>query len=157
MASEINDKYTAAAVVNIDVVGLASSTGGAGNQSDMVDNSVTGYSRIRVHVQIKAGTSPAANTAFYIYAIRGDKHASPIRTDGAAATKGALTFLNAPELGVLRLKASPATGDVLTGEFEMVSPGPEWGIGISQDTGAVPNATAGNHLIHWVGIDPQVN
>jgi hypothetical protein len=157
MGSEINDKYTAAAVVNIDVVGLASSATAAGNQSDMIDNSLTGYSRVRVSVQIKLGISPAANTAVYIYALRGDKHASPVRTDGAAATKGALTFLNAPELGVLRTKASPATGDVLSGEFEMVSPGPEWGIGISQDTGAVPNATPSNHLIHWVGIDPQVN
>jgi hypothetical protein len=142
---------SAPAALNIDIAGLASSTSAAGHQSDMVDNTVTLYKRIRWYAVVKLGSSPGANTSVYLHALRGDKHATPYRTDGAAATKGNLTILNAAELGTMRPKAAPATGDVLYLEGVLVDPGPEWGMAIWHDTAAALDASAGNHFIHWVG------
>jgi hypothetical protein len=142
---------SAPAALDIDIASLASSTSGAGKQSAMVDNSVTLYKKIYLYVLIKLGTSPGANTGAYLHALRGDKHATPYRTDGASAAKGSLTVLNAAELGALRVKTSPATGDLLYLEATLVNPGPEWGVALWQDTTAPLDATAGNHFIHWVG------
>src|SRR4051812_24719234 len=155
MASEIKDLYSAAAALNIDLAGLVSSVAGVGNQSDMVDNSNTRFERIRLFIKSRLGTSPTADTAIYIFLLRGDKHGTPYRTDGAAATKGALTILNAGVVGVIRTKHAPSTGDDLYADFDILKPGPEWGICVVHDTVAALNATAGNHFVHWIGLDPQ--
>jgi len=154
MANEIKDKFTSSAALTITIASLASSTAGVGRQSTIVDNSTTRYQKIKVFAQIKLGTSPSANTAVYLYALRGDQNG--YRTDNAGASDAALTVLNAPLLGIMRAKSSPSTGDVLYGDFDMITPGLEWGVCIVQDTGAALDATAGSHFIHWIGVDPEV-
>jgi hypothetical protein len=155
MANEIKDKYTSSAAFTVTVASLASSTVSLGNSSDMVDNTGSRYQRIKVYAQVKLGSSPGGNTSVYLYALRGDKNG--YRTDGVpASASGSVSFLNAPLLGVMRTKSSPSTGDVLYGDFEMVSPGPEFGVGISHDTGVAFDSTAGNHFVRWVGVDPEV-
>lgn len=155
MASEIKDKYSAAVPLTITIAAVASSATAAGQQGDIIDNSTTRAQRIKVYGQFKLGTSPAAGS-IYLYAIRGDKHATPYRTDGAGASAGALTFLNAQPIGVGRTKATPASGDLVFIEGEIVAPGPEWTVGFSQDTTAALDATPGNHYIHWIALDPEV-
>jgi hypothetical protein len=155
MSSEIKDKYTTPVPLVITIAAVASSATAAGQQGDMIDNTTTRAQRIKVYGQFKLGTSPAAGS-IYLYAIRGDKFGTPYRTDGAGATAAALTFLNAQPIGVGRSKASPATGDLVFVEGEIVAPGPEWSVGFSHDTGVPLEATPGNHYLHWIALNPEV-
>lgn len=153
MANEIKEKYSASAGFTITLASLASSTSGVGRQSTLIDNSATKYKRIIVYIKVKQGTSPTGNRFVYVYGIRGD---GTIRDDAAGASDAAFTRLNAMELGVLANKASPATGDLLTGSFVFENPGPEWGIAIVHDTGVNLDSTEGNHDYNWVGVLPEV-
>lgn len=153
MANEIKEKFSTSAGFTITLASLASSTVGVGRQSTLIDNSTTRYRKVIVYLKIKQGTSPAGSRFVYVYGIRGD---GTIRSDGAGASDAAFTRLNAVELGVLINKSSPATGDVLTGEFVFENPGPEWGIAIVHDTNAHLDSTEGNHDYNWVGVNPEV-
>lgn len=155
MANEIKDKFTASTALTITLASLASSVVGVGRQSDMIDNSTNRYQRIKGYVKARLGSSPAAGSV-YVYALRGDKNGTPYRTDGAGASDAALTVLNAPVAGIARTKSSPATGDDLYVDFEILSPGPEWGLAVVQDSGVNLDSTAGNLFIHWVGVDPEI-
>ena len=53
-------------------------------------------------------------------------------------------------------KASPATGEIMYGEFLVRRPGPTWGIVIVQDTGKDLNVTGSNHWVRWIGLNPEV-
>jgi hypothetical protein len=55
-----------------------------------------------------------------------------------------------------RAKASPATGDNIVGDFEIYDPGPTWGLLIVHDTGVALNSTEGNHVISYIGDNPEV-
>lgn len=156
MANAILDKYSAAAALTITLASLGSSGVGVGRQSTIVDNSVTRYQRIEFYAKIMLGTSPTGNTAVYVYAIRGDQHGTPYRTDGAGASDAGLTVINARIVGAARVKASPATGDIMYVEGAILVPGPEWGLAVVQDTGVALDATGGNHFIHWIGVNPEV-
>lgn len=153
MANEIKEKYSASAGFTITLASLASSTSGVGRQSTLIDNSTTKYKRIIVYLKIKQGTSPTGNRFVYVYGIRGD---GTIRDDAAGASDAAFTRLNTMELGVLANKASPSTGDLLTGSFVFENPGPEWGIAVVHDTGVNLDSTEGNHDYNWVGVLPEV-
>ncbi|MBK7338516.1 MAG: hypothetical protein IPJ00_21240 [Saprospirales bacterium] len=132
---------------------MASSTAGVGRQSTLINNATTRYRRVIVYLNIKQGASPTGGRFLYVYGIRGD---GTIRSDGAGASDAAFTRLNAVELGVLANKASPSTGDLLTGEFVFENPGPEWGIAIVHDIVASLDGTEGNHAYTWVGVNPEV-
>lgn len=153
MANEIKEKFSTPAGFTITLASLASSTAGVGRQSTLIDNSTTRYRKVIVYLKVKQGTSPTGSRFVYVYGIRGD---GTIRSDGAGASDAAFTRLNAVELGVLINKSSPATGDVLTGEFVFENPGPEWGIAIVHDTNANLDSTEGNHDYNWVGVNPEV-
>lgn len=153
MANEIKEKFSSPASFTIALASLASSTVGVGRQSTLINNATTRYRRVIVYVSIKQGTSPTGGRFLYVYGIRGD---GTIRSDGAGASDAAFTRLNAVELGVLVNKASPSTGDLLTGEFVFENPGPEWGIAIVHDTIASLDGTEGNHAYTWVGVNPEV-
>ena len=143
-----------ATVLVIHPEGLASSLVGVGVQSDMVDISASGFGRIKVYAKITMNASVAAtaNTGVYFYALRGDLHAVPHRTDGAALAAAGLTVLNAPQIGQIRLKGTPVAGDVLYTEFDMVAPGAQFGLAIVHNTGQALHATPTNHYVHWIGL-----
>lgn len=153
MANAILDKFATTTAFTITLASLASSTSGVGRQSTIVDNSTNRYSQVLVYIKIKQGTSPTGNKGAYVYLIRSD---GTHRSDGAGATDAAWTALNAQLIGTLINKSSPATGDLMYGEFLVDHPGPEWGIGIVHDTVAALDATEGNHRYYWVGINPEV-
>lgn len=153
MANEIKEKFSASSGFTITLASLATSTVGVGRQSTLIDNSTTRYNKIIVYLKVKQGTSPTGSRFVYVYGIRGD---GTIRDDSAGASDAAFTRLNVVELGTLGNKASPSTGDVLSGSFVFMNPGPEWGIAVVHDTGVNLDSTEGNHDYNWVGVLPEV-
>lgn len=158
MANKVLDLFQASTAFTITLDSLASSGTGGGRQSTLIDNSSAREIEARIFVKLTQGTSPTANRGAYIYLITGDNIASGTkhRTDGAGATDAAITIQNAPLIGTMRNKASPATGDILYGEFLVRIAAPEWGIVVAHDTGVALNTTAGNHWARYVLISPEI-
>lgn len=157
MANEIKSKFSTPAALTISLASLSTSTSGlTGRQSTLVDNTTNRYQRVIVYVQITLGTSPTGSRAVYVRLLRSDNQGTDIITDGAGASDAALTAKNATLIGMLEDGASPATGDVLKGAFVIDDPGPEWGIHIGHDTGVNLNSTAGNHVVRYIGVNPEV-
>ncbi len=145
---------TEAALTMTGLNSLASSASGSvGVQSTPVDNSVTGYLKIKLFIRLKLAGAVTSNKCAYVNAIRGDKNATPHRSDGAGAAAAGMTKLNAQPLGTINNKyAAAAAGDFVYGEFEIVSPGPEWGVHIGHDFGTALDADAAQHWVRWIGV-----
>lgn len=157
MANEIKEKFSASTALTITLASLASSTSGAGRQSDIVDNSTTRYRRITIYAKLKQGTSPTSGRNAYFFLLRHDADGTPHISDGAGASDAALTVLNAQFIGAVRNKDSgAATGDNVYGEFVIENPGPKWGIAVYHDTGVNLDSTGSNSWIRWVGSNPEV-
>lgn len=154
--NEITDRFDASTALTITLASLASSTAGVGRQSTVVDNTSNKYLDVIVYVKIKQGTSPTGNRAVYVYLIRDDNNATNHRSDGAGASDAALTVQTAACIGSMMNKATPATGDLLHGEFLITHPGPKWGIAIVHDTGVALDATEANHWVRFVGLNPDI-
>lgn len=156
--SEIKDLFQASTAMTITVASLATSTTGVGRQSTLIDNTTVRASEALIYCKITVGTTPTANKPIYVYLLRGDDPASSnYRTDGAGATDAGLTIINAQLLGTIMCTA--ATSDVAyRGDFSTRSLGPlgkEWGIGIVHETAVNLNATAGNHFVRYVTLNPE--
>ena len=156
MANEVKDKYAAVSALTITLASLASSTSGVGRQSTIVDNTTARYQDIELSVKITQGTSPTGNRSVSIYLIRDNNDSTPIRDDSAGASDAALTVLNAPLIGVLVNTGSPSTGEVLQGNFLITRPGPKWGIAVVHDTGVNLDSTGGNHVVSYIGLNPEI-
>lgn len=155
----VKDLFASILSFTITLASLANSAVGVGRQSTLIDNTTNLYTSALVSVKITTGTSPIGNSPLYVYLIRSDNNGTPIEDDGAGASDAAWTANNAQLLGVLNTKASPSTGDVLTGVFDtkaLGSLGPKWGIGIVNNTGVALNATGGNHVISYIGVTQTV-
>jgi hypothetical protein len=154
--NEVIDRFDSSTAFTITLASLASSTAGVGRQSTILDNTSNKYLDVLVFVKIKLGTSPTGNRAVYVYLIRDDNNGTNHRSDGAGASDAGLTIQNAQLIGTMADKQSPATGDVLYGEFLVHRPGPKWGICIVHDTGVVLDSTEGNHWVRYVGLSPDI-
>lgn len=154
MANEIKDKYSSSAPFNIPLDGLTGITG-VGVYSDFVDNSSSRYRSVMIYAKLTQSGTLTGNKAGYVYGLRAD--ASGHRTDGAQATTGSLTFLNAPLLGVMTNKVTPAAGDAIYGEFLFDTPGPSFAVGVSQDMcSTLTINSTGFNWVRWVGVNPEV-
>lgn len=154
MANEIKDKFGTSTALTITLASLGNNSA---RQSTIVDNTTARYQDVLVYVKIKLGTSPTGNTAVNVYVIRDDNDATtPHRSDGAGSSDASMTILNARPIGALRTKSSPATGDVLYGEFVVSRPGPKWGIAVENKTGVALDATGSNHWARYVGLNAEV-
>lgn len=153
MAAEYKTKYSAVNVANITLSGLAASTSQVGRQSAFIDNSTTNYSSLLVYAGMTISGTISGSKAGYIYGLRGD--GAGHRTDGAGTGDAALTFLNAPLIGVMGNKATPATGDSVYGEFIFDQPGPTFAFGAYQDMASTLTINTGANYIKWVGITYQ--
>ncbi len=154
-ASEIKDLFTSPAALTITLGSLANSTAGVGRQSTMVDNHTTRYGWIKVYASITLGSGPSANSAVLVYLIEDNQDSTPIRSDGAGASDAAWTRRSADLIMVLNTGPGPSTGDVLRKSCLIQGPGPGWGIGIVNSSGAALNATNGNHVVSWILDDPE--
>lgn len=156
MANVVLDKYASVVALTITLGSLATSTTGVGRQSTIVDNTTNRYQDILLSVSIKQGTSPTGNKSVQIYLIRDNNDGTAILDDNAGVSDAALTVLNAPLIGTLINKSSPSTGDVLAGNFLITRPGPKWGIAIVHDTGVNLDSTNGNHVVSYIGLNPEI-
>jgi hypothetical protein len=154
MPNELKEKFGTSTALTITLASLASSATGVGRQSNMVDNSISRYGLLHLFIKIKLGTSPTANKTVQVFLLKGNS--SGLRTDNAGANDAALTIKNAPLLGVMTTGGSPSTGDVLQKHFTIRDPGPEWGIALVHDSGVNLDSTAGNHAVHYIGDNPEV-
>lgn len=152
MANEIKEKFGTVSAITITLAGLASSTAGVGRASAAIDNTTDRFGKVFIFLQIDLGAS-TVDRSVQVYGLRADNHASQIATDGWAETNAGLTVLNAQLLGVLITKTA---NEVLRGEFVFENPGPSWGIAIVHDTAVALDATEGNHLKHYIGVNPEV-
>jgi hypothetical protein len=157
-ASEIKAKFSASAKGTINVSALATNTV---RQSTMIDNTTDKYQLIHVYCKVTTGTSPTAGRNVFLYAITGDKHATPFRTDGAGASDAAWTTTNGPPI-IASKGTSSSSNQVVYLYGKIFNPGPEWGIGIEHTTAvnlktesgsAAPDGT--DHWFHWVGENPE--
>ena len=155
-SNEISDRFDASTAFTITLAALATSTAGVGRQSTIVDNTANKYLDVLVYVKLKQGTSPTGNRAAFVYLIRDDNNATNHRSDGAGASDAGLTVQNAMLLGSMVNKGTPATGDLLYGEFLVHRPGPKWGIAIVHDTGVNLDSTESNHWARYVGLNPDI-
>lgn len=142
--------------LTISLGSLASSTGGiSARQSTIVDNTTTRYQRIHVYPKVKLGTSPTASKLVYFWLLKDDGSTTPNRTDAAGASDAALTIKNATMLAT-GVNPSNTSGELIQPDFVIENPGPKWAIAIGHDTVAALDSTGGNHVINWVGENPEV-
>ena len=154
MANEIKDKFGTSTALTITIASLGNNSS---RQSTIVDNATNRYQDILVYVKVKLDTSPTGKTTVNVYLIRDDNDGTtPHRSDGAGGSDAAITILNARPIGALRTKDSPATGDVLYGEFLASRVGPKWGIAVENKTGVALDSTGSNHWVRYVGTNPEV-
>lgn len=154
MANEIKAKQSAAAAMTCTLASLASSSTGVGRQTTIIDNSTNLYQLIHVYAKITTGTSPTADKSIWMYLLKGDGHATAFRTDGAGASDAGITIVSARLLAAAHTSSTSDQAYYLHGVI--YNPGPEWGVAIVHDTGVNLNSTAGNHFIHYVGENPEV-
>lgn len=154
MPNEIQSLFGSSTVMTITLASLASSTAGVGRQSTIVDNSTNLFQRIHVFFQVTTGTSPTANRSIRFFLLKGDASSANIRTDNAGATDAGITILTADQIyGVL---TNSTSDQAYRGSFTIENPGPFWGIAVVHDTGVNLNATGGNHVLRYLGENPEV-
>lgn len=156
MPNELKDKFAGSSALTISLGSLADD---GGRQSTLVDNTTARYQDLLIYVKLTTNTTtaPDGDSTCELYLLRGDADATTEHvTDGAGASDAALTVVNAPLVGVVRTKSTPAAGDILYGEFLVHRPGPKWGVAVVNRTGQSLSATGGDHWVRYVGLNPEV-
>ena len=153
MANNILQRAGGEVSLTITLASLASSVARVGVQSTFIDNGTLAYPKLELSVVIKLNNSstPTANTGVHIHLLRANSVAS---TDSAASSAGALTQLNAPLLGVLRVGAAPAANQILEGFFIIHNPGELWGVQVWHDTGE--NVNTSGSAIQYRSLIPEI-
>lgn len=141
------------ASIAITLGGLAN---GSGRQGTLVDNTTNLYVGAYISVSIKLGTTPIANTTVSIYLIRSDNNTTPIEDDNAGILDAAWTQDNDVPIMVLVTGASPATGNVLSGNVYVPNLGAKFTIGVVNNSGVALDATNSNHVISYIGVQETI-
>ena len=155
MTIPILPKFSAPIPLTITIASLANSSGGSGRQSTIYDNTTTRFQRATVFLKTKLGATPTVGY-LGLYLIRDDGSVTPLRDDNAGSVDAAITLLNSWQIGSIVTKAAPATGDVLQGSFVIENSGPKFALAVLNSTGVALDATAGNHVLEFVGEDPEI-
>ena len=153
MPTNVLPKFAAFTPITITLNGLANA---AARQGTIVDNTVNRYERVIVAVKVTLGTTPTTTGFLSVYLIRDNGAATPLRDDNAGAADAVITIRNARLLGPLSSPTNLATGDILTKLFVIDDPGPKWTIAVMNSTGVAFNATAANHSVGFVGVNPEI-
>ena len=147
---DIKPRYGASTAFTITLASLANA---AARQSSMIDNSTNKYEGALITVKIMSGVStPTAGTAYEVYLLRRDDHASPnVADDNAGSSDAAITIENAALLGIIRVTANSAKA--FYGTFDTAPLGvlgPSWGIAIRNGSGQTISSTEGDHIERYV-------
>ena len=155
---DLLSKYAAAATLTITLASLAS---GAYRQSAVVDNESNLYVDGLLGGKIRLGTSPTVgNIKIWLYG----------SWDGSTYTAGCTgadaAFIPAGEDAQLLLVSTIVTNTTTGHDYEF---GPidvaqafgfimprKWGLVVQNNTGVALDATAGNHVIKFTGVNQQI-
>jgi hypothetical protein len=153
MPTEVKDKFSTSARATISLDYLIGNAAYLGQQSDIIDNGTTRYQKVLVYAKFTQSGTVTGSKAATVYGLRYDNanHTS----DGAGQSDASITFLNAPTLGIVGNKSSPAAGEAVYGEFIFDTPGPKFGFGVSHDMCQALSPGTGANWIYWVGINPE--
>ena len=153
MANEIRTKTDAVANFTISLAGLAA---GTARQSTILTNSNNRGAAL-IYLKIQAGAAaPAAGTIYETYLLR-DDGVTNYRTDGAGASDGAITIVNAQLIGTM-VVTNTANG-FFYGDFDTapLGPlGPKWGIAVRNMTDQAMGATEANHIKEYAYYLPEI-
>ena len=154
-ASEIKEKFGTVTALTFVLTSLASSNVGLGKGSASVDNTTTRFGRLHLFGRVKtAASGVTANRPIWIYLLKADGHATEYGTDGWGKTDAAWTQSNAIPIATIFTPASPSNV-FLYWDAVVENPGPTWGIGLVQYTGAALSGTAADHFLHYIGDNPE--
>lgn len=162
-----NVKYAAAAALTVTLASLASSaTLLVGRGSTAVDNSTNLYDDAILEGQIKTGAT-SANTNIEIWCYSESVDSGPTYmgaggSSGLSGTDAAVTFGDAGQKRLLRLAlvidvvGTSAVvynfGGISVAQlFGGVMP-KKWGVFVTHSTGVALDATAGNHVVEYLGV-----
>lgn len=114
-------------------------------------SSSEGAINIRIYYVVETGTSPTANGTINFYLLQGDANPPTIYTDNAPTSSGAWTPNGPVTAALIHVATVTSTSNTsYYGSFVIRNPGPYWGFGIQNNTGAALNATFGNFLFKYV-------
>jgi len=138
--SAILEKWDANAAIVISLAGLAN---GSSRASAALTNT-NNRPKVRVFLRIQSNASgPTAGAPYDVFWLW-QSPTAPIRSDGWGGTDAAITILNSVPIGGISVTTSANTN--FTGVFDIISPGPTWGIAVRNSSGQALNATEGNHI-----------
>ena len=149
MTSTIKPQLTALGNQTITLANLASSTGGVGRQSTLIDTSA--YELLHVFGKVTLGT-PTGTGSIWIYPIKADSTspAANMATGNAGANDAGITMPS--YVAPLDTIATANTANS-TYQFDCVFPDPGYaaGIAVVHNTGGNLNANTSMHTIEFVG------
>lgn len=167
--ADTTPKYAANDAVTITLASLASSsTWLAGREGNEEDNTSVKYDDVEVSGKITVGTTPTINTLINIYVYGSDVSLATTPIDVLDGVDSAETLTNTGILySAIKLGVSipvPATTSDVPYAFAPFSIAslfggnmPKfWGIFVSHNTGVNLNATGGNHVIAFHGINKTI-
>lgn len=155
--ASVLDTFSSLATFTMSIASLATSITNVGRQSTLIDNTTTRYTSANVYLKVfTGGLAHTPNTLINVHLLRRDNNS--VGDDGAGASDAAGTFVNAPLLGSILVNASNVS-TAYYGVFDTstLGPlGPQWGIGLVNQTGAALGGTESNHLKNWIGINKNL-
>ena len=140
---------------------LASLANGSARQGVVVDNTGNTFIDALVFVKIKTGASgisASGNVSLYFY---GTVDGGTLYTDGASGSDAGFTPTSPTNLlGVRVINAVATATQYYGGPFSVAAAfggvlPDHWGVVIANNTGAAFDATGGNFLVEYQGIEGQ--
>jgi len=158
--------YSAATTITIDPSSLATDSAFlGGRESTQIDNTSNLYLDAQVYATFMVGTTPTANTVINMYFWGSYVSLGTTALDVLDGTDSAETITNAGVLQTVLALGGQALVSATTSNVahpirvrsvasvlgQAVLP-PFWGIYVAHNTGVNLNATAGNHVVKYVGV-----
>jgi len=165
--ADIKTKYAAAAAVTITLTSLNDDNTNklAGRASTAVNNTTDLHLDAMVYGKIRAGTSPTADRTIEVWAYAAWDDATPSYVDGITGTDADKTMTSANvKNGALRLIAALSTDNMSNRDYfipptsiaqSFGSMPKRWGVFVVNCTGVALNATGGEHVISYIGVQAQ--
>ncbi len=142
--------------VTANTITLTSLTDANCRTGTAVDNSTNRYRNIILSIHTKSQGTPTADTIIEVWGLRSNKDTTAI-VDGSYADNTGYTVALRPRGGVFLgvLAADGSATPVLQGNFRFLNPGPQWNYLIINRLGQTLSATAGDHVVSWIGENPE--
>ena len=160
MATTLQSKYgTEKQAITVTLASLANNGARA---STVVDNTSNLFLDALVQLQLKSGASGVSATGYVqVYAYGTVDAADSLYPEGATGTDGGVTLTvptNLKLIGIINMVANATTyvsePMSVAATFGGILP-EKWGIVVVNQSGAALDATEGNHLKYYQGVEAQ--